>query len=95
MPLDPQLRVMLEQAAARAAASDEGAAYAERLAAAGVPVSYLAGDGLTHGFLYYPRVSPACAAARDAFAAAICAFLGQHDPVSSAHGAQKGREHVG
>jgi acetyl esterase len=62
--------------------SSEGAAYAERLAAAGVPVHYLDGAGLTHGFLYYPRVSAACAAARDAFALAITQAL-------------KGRQHVG
>ncbi len=60
----------------------EGAAYAERLAAAGVPAHYLDGAGLTHGFLYYPRVSAACAAARDAFALAITHAL-------------KGRQHVG
>ena len=84
--------------------ADEGAAYAARLDAAGVPVRYLAGDGLTHGFLYYPRVSPACAAARGAFAAAITTFLSQQDSphrrseqdaVSSARGAQKGTQHVG
>jgi acetyl esterase len=84
--------------------ADEGAAYAARLDAAGVPVSYLAADGLTHGFLYYPRVSPACAAARDSFAAAIKAFLSspdsphrrsEHDVVSRARGAQKGTQHVG
>lgn len=51
--------------------SSEGAGYAERLRAAGIPVSYLDGKGLVHGFLYYPRVSAACEAAREAFADAI------------------------
>ena len=60
----------------------EGAAYAGRLTAAGVPVHYVDGAGLTHGFLYYPRVSAACAAARDAFAFAIVSAL-------------KGKAHVG
>jgi acetyl esterase/lipase len=31
--------------------SSEGARYAERLRAAGVPVTYLDGKGLVHGFL--------------------------------------------
>ena len=73
--------------------ADEGAAYAGRLDAAGVPVRFLAGEGLTHGFLYYPRVSPACAAARDAFAAAITTFLDTTD--SRADTAQKGTQYVG
>jgi acetyl esterase len=53
----------------------EGARYAERLREAGVPVRYVDGAGLTHGFLYYPRVSPRCAAARDAFVDAIASAL--------------------
>jgi acetyl esterase len=73
--------------------ADEGAAYAARLDTAGVPVRFLAGDGLTHGFLYYPRVSPACAAAREAFAAAITTFLAE--TAVSAGTAQKGTQHVG
>jgi acetyl esterase/lipase len=90
--------------------SSEGARYAERLRAAGVPVTYLDGKGLVHGFLYYPRVSPACATAREAFAEAIrsaVARSAQEETVRSAqeetvrsaqketvHGAQKGRQHV-
>jgi acetyl esterase len=122
MPVDRQLQVMLDQAAARAAAaglaapdvsplladdlsslppavvataeydplSSEGARYAERLRAAGVPVTYLDGKGLVHGFLYYPRVARACATAREAFADAIRSAVAQGAP-----GAQKGRQHVG
>jgi acetyl esterase len=60
----------------------EGEAYAGRLSAAGVPVRYLPGPSLTHGFLYYPRISAACAAARGDFARAIGTAL-------------KGRQHVG
>jgi acetyl esterase len=67
--------------------ADEGARYAERLRAAGVPVTYLAGQSLVHGFLYYPRVSPACATARDAFTDAIRSAV--------TRSAQKGRQHVG
>ena len=63
-------------------ATDMTLAYAGRLAAAGVPVRYLGGAGLTQGFLYYPRVSAACAAARDAFALAVTQAL-------------KGKQHVG
>jgi acetyl esterase len=70
--------------------SSEGARYAERLRAAGVPVTYLDGKGLVHGFLYYPRVARACATAREAFADAIRSAVAQGAP-----GAQKGRQHVG
>jgi len=49
----------------------EGAHYATRLHEAGVPVRYLHGNGLVHGFLYYPEVSSACASARDVFVDAI------------------------
>ena len=70
--------------------SSEGARYAERLRAAGVPVTYLDGKGLVHGFLYYPRVARACATAREAFADAIRSAVTQGAP-----GAQKGRQHVG
>ncbi len=51
--------------------SSEGDRYAERLRRAGVQVTHLDGPGLVHGFLYYPRVSVACATARAAFADAI------------------------
>ena len=83
----------------------EGARYAERLRAAGVPVTYLDGRGLVHGFLYYPRVARACATARDAFADAIRSAVtqGTQDTQDTqgtqgrqgAQGAQKGRQHVG
>jgi acetyl esterase/lipase len=33
---------------------DEGAAYADRLRAAGVPTEYVCLDGWLHGFLYWP-----------------------------------------
>jgi len=72
---------------------DEGARYAERLRAAGNNVTYLDGQSLVHGFLYYPRVSPACATARDAFTNAIRSAVTQG--TRGAQGAQKGRQHVG
>ena len=101
MPVDPQLQVMLDQdlsdlpPAVIATAeydplSSDGARYAERLGAAGVPVTYLDGNGLVHGFRYYPRVAQACATAREAFADAIRSAVAQGAP-----GAQKGRQHVG
>jgi acetyl esterase len=82
--------------------SSEGARYAERLATAGVPVSYTGGAGLTHGFLYYPRVSRACATARDAFTDAIRSALVRSTPASTARStlastarsAQKGKQHA-
>jgi hypothetical protein len=108
MPLDPQLQVMLEQSAARAAAaSAAGPVPPELLRAAGVPVSYLDGTGLSRGFLYYPRVARACAAAREAFTAAIRAAVaastpdrtvrGTPDstPDSAVRGTQEGKQHVG
>jgi acetyl esterase len=54
---------------------DEGARYARRLEQAGVPVTWLPGDGLVHGFLRQQRESPAAARARQAFADAIGAVL--------------------
>jgi acetyl esterase len=63
--------------------SSEGARYAERLGAARVPVTYLDGPGLVHGFLYYPRVSSACATARDAFANAIRCVAWQEEKENS------------
>jgi acetyl esterase len=81
--------------------SSEGARYAERLRAARVPVTYLDGKGLVHGFLYYPRVSPACANARKAFAGAIRSAVEQSaqatkspQATQSPQGAQKGTQHV-
>ncbi|MGH3207176.1 MAG: alpha/beta hydrolase [Trebonia sp.] len=80
----------------------EGARYAERLRAAGVPVTYLDGRGLVHGFLYYPKVAQACATAREAFADAIRSTVTQGTRVTQgtegtqgAQGAQKGTQHVG
>jgi acetyl esterase len=54
---------------------DEGARYAHRLGQAGVPVTWLPGDGLVHGFLRQTRVSRAAARGRRAFADAISATL--------------------
>jgi acetyl esterase len=54
---------------------DEGARYARRLEQAGVPVTWLAGDGLVHGFMRQHRESRAAARARQAFADAISAVL--------------------
>jgi acetyl esterase len=54
---------------------DEGARYARRLGQAGVPVTWLPGDGLVHGFMRQVRVSRAAARARRAFADAISATL--------------------
>jgi hypothetical protein len=58
-----------------------------------------------HGFLYYPRVSPACATAREAFAEAIRSAVAQSEQrtqrtqgeqrTQGAQGVQKGRQHVG
>ena len=54
---------------------DEGARYARRLSQAGVPVTWLPGDGLVHSFLRQTRQSRAAARARRAFADAISAAL--------------------
>jgi acetyl esterase len=54
---------------------DEGARYARRLGQAGVPVTWLPGDGLVHSFLRLTRQSRAAARARRAFADAISATL--------------------
>jgi acetyl esterase len=54
---------------------DEGARYARRLGQAGVPVTWLPGDGLVHGYLRRTRESRAAARARRAFADAISATL--------------------
>jgi acetyl esterase len=54
---------------------DEGAAYARRLREAGVPVTFLPGDGLVHSFLRQGRDSRAAARAAVAFADAISAAL--------------------
>src|SRR6202000_1449242 len=85
--------------------SSEGPGYTERLRAAGVPVTFLDGRGLVPGFLYYPRVSPACATAREAFAEAIRSAVAQSaqdtqgtkgaQGTQGAQGAQEGRQHVG
>jgi acetyl esterase len=50
---------------------DEGVAYAERLADAGVPTSFVRYDGLIHGFIRMPGVIEAAGAALDETAAAL------------------------
>jgi acetyl esterase len=59
---------------------DEGARYARRLSQAGVPVTWLRGDGLVHGFLWQTRVSRAADRARRAFADAVSAALAVRAP---------------
>ncbi len=54
---------------------DEGAGYAARLRDAGVPVTFLPGDGLVHGFLYQARLARAAGQARQEFTAALRAIL--------------------
>jgi D-aminopeptidase len=76
MPLDPELRAMLERTAAAAPVPmHELPVDAARLGQAGVPVTWLAGDGLVHGFMRQHRESRAAARARQAFADAISAVL--------------------
>lgn len=48
---------------------DEGAAFADRLRAEGVPVGYRCEPGMIHNFLLYDELSPAAAAAGDRLAA--------------------------
>jgi acetyl esterase len=56
--------------------ADEGAAYAERLQEAGVPVEFTCYRGMIHGFMMMPRiVSPARAAIRQLTEALRKAFL--------------------
>ena len=55
---------------------DEGAAYAEALAAAGVPVAHDDFPTLIHGFVGFADVVPAAGEARDAIAAALREGLG-------------------
>jgi acetyl esterase len=62
---------------------DEGAAYARRLREAGVPVTWLPGDGLVHGFLRQAGVSRAADRARTAFADAITATLAARRPATA------------
>ena len=55
---------------------DEGEAYAEKLAAAGVPVNRVRYDGLIHGFLDLGFVSPAAGLAVDDLVGRFRALLG-------------------
>jgi acetyl esterase len=50
---------------------DEGAAYAERLREAGVPVTYVEYPGMVHGFMSWPDVVPAGARAFKEIGAAL------------------------
>jgi acetyl esterase len=59
---------------------DQGEAYAERLQQAGVPVTARREPGLTHNFMLWDTVSPACAAAGDRVAADLKAALGTPSP---------------
>jgi acetyl esterase len=54
---------------------DQGEAYAERLRAAGVPVTLRREAGLVHNFMLWDLVSPACAAAGDRVADDVAAAL--------------------
>ena len=54
---------------------DEGAGYAEALAAAGVPVGYDNFATMIHGFVGFADVVPAAGEARDRIAAALAAGL--------------------
>jgi acetyl esterase/lipase len=54
---------------------DQGEAYAERLKEAGVPVTARREPGLTHNFMLWDTISPACAAAGDRVATDLNAAL--------------------
>ncbi len=54
---------------------DEGAAYADGMAAAGVEVAYECFPTLIHGFMGFADVVPACGEARDRVAATLAAAL--------------------
>ena len=54
---------------------DQGEAYAERLKAAGVPVTARREPGMVHNFMLWDTISPACAAAADRVAADLKAAL--------------------
>lgn len=54
---------------------DEGAEFARRLLAAGVPTTHLEFDTLAHGFLWHTRVSPAAEQARTRFVDALRPLL--------------------
>ncbi|MCE6996340.1 alpha/beta hydrolase [Saccharothrix sp. S26] len=54
---------------------DEAALLAKRMDEAGVPVTVLPGQGLTHGFFYMDRLSPAAASANQRFARRVGRLL--------------------
>ena len=55
---------------------DEGAEYAEKLAAAGVPVTYRMYEGATHGFWQMSRLAPIAQQALDECGDALRAAIG-------------------
>ncbi|MBJ7348046.1 MAG: alpha/beta hydrolase [Thermoleophilaceae bacterium] len=56
---------------------DEGNAYADKLAAAGVPTTKLCFDGMIHGFFGWGPISDAARAANDEICAALKTLLAQ------------------
>ncbi|MFM8236171.1 MAG: alpha/beta hydrolase [Actinomycetota bacterium] len=58
---------------------DQGAAYAEKLRAAGVPVEYLCADGLIHGYFGMHALMPAAQAPWDAAIRLVRTALGAED----------------
>jgi acetyl esterase len=62
---------------------DEGARYAARLRDAGVPVTFLPGAGLAHGFMHQAPQARAADQARQDFTAALRAVLGRAGDAAS------------